>query len=92
MVSDAGGDMLWSDVISVGIAGSKVIGETVGFQVAGDKDIGMAGTEVSGDADVPARVDDSGVSIEMTAKALLALISVLKSAKMRNMVLVFHVT
>ena len=68
--------MLWSNVISVGKAGSKVIGETVGFQVAGDNDIEMAGPEVSSDADVPARVEDSGVSIEMTAKALPALISV----------------
>ena len=89
MVGDVGGAVVVSDVTCVGKARSKVIDETVGSQVAGDADVEVAGSRVSGEAGVSARV---GVSIDVTAKALPASIPVFKSAKTMNVVLAFHVT
>ena len=89
VVGDVGGAMVVSGVICVGKARSKVIDETVGSQVAGDTDIEMAGSRVSVEAGVSVRV---GVSIDVTVKALPALIPVFKSAKTMNIVLVFQVT
>lgn len=92
MVDDAGDVTVWSNMVGAIKAMSEVIEETVWSQIAGVTVSEMTGPRVSVDANVLSQVEESGASIDMTTNALPALVELLKSANMLNVVLMFHAT
>lgn len=92
MVNDAGDATAWSNMVGAIKAMSEVTEETVWSQIAGVTGSEMTGPRVSADANVLSQVEEWGASIDMTTNALPALIQMLKSANMLNIVLMFHAT